>query len=557
MLRSRAYRRRWLCLLGVVGVALTLAVSGGTASAAEPVPGPAAWLFDPNTVVGIDLGLPPASIEALENEPEEEYQPATFSLTAGGQTYGPLDIGVRLKGGVGSFRSLPDEKAAFKVKLDAFVDDQTFFGLEKLTLNNMVQDPSMIHETLAYEAFRSVGVAAPRSGYAFVQVNGEPFGLYLNVETLDSVALPRWFDSTAHLYEGSYGADVKPGAPAFEVDEGSKKNLGDLAALTTAANSMVGDWSDGMAGFADLDQMARMWAVERYIGHWDGYSGVPGENLRPNNFYLHSDEAGEFQMLPWGTDQTWDARLEFDEEGAGLLFERCLADTSCAATYRDALQQVGSAIAGLDLDSHIDYLAKRLAPCEALEVESRREYSAAEIEAGIDGVRDFVAVRPAELADWLGQPLGDSPAEAPLEPPDEEVCVPPAPAQPDPEPELAEPALEASGPPDSTSLASGDLILRVGAARLAGAAVATPVDLPESGRVAQHVFVRVHHGWTGVCLDREVRYASGSLTMRCKLSSAALRQLARHSLALRIRIDFMPFDGESRFVLRHLTLPKG
>jgi hypothetical protein len=42
----------------------------------------------------------------------------------------------------GSLRTL-DQKAAFKIKFDEFIEGQTFLGLKKLTLNNMVEDPSM------------------------------------------------------------------------------------------------------------------------------------------------------------------------------------------------------------------------------------------------------------------------------------------------------------------------------------------------------------------------------------------------------------------------------
>ena len=45
---------------------------------------------------------------------------------------------------------------------------------------------------------------ASRTGYAYVRVNGSDYGVYLNVETLDDVSLPRWFASTGHLYEGTY-----------------------------------------------------------------------------------------------------------------------------------------------------------------------------------------------------------------------------------------------------------------------------------------------------------------------------------------------------------------
>ena len=84
------------------------------------------------------------------------------------------------------------------------VSGQRFFGLKTLTLNNMVQDQSMIHELLAYKVFRSAGVAAPRTGYAYLRVNGA--GLRPVPEHRDPrhVMLPRWFDSTQHLYEGEW-----------------------------------------------------------------------------------------------------------------------------------------------------------------------------------------------------------------------------------------------------------------------------------------------------------------------------------------------------------------
>src|SRR6185369_7170650 len=117
----------------------------------------------------------------LDVDPESAYHDATFSLTrAGGQTYGPLAVGVRLKGGSFGFRTLTG-KASFKVKFNFSVSGQRFQGLKKLTLNNMVQDDSMVHETLAYTAFRAMGVPAPRTGFAYLRVNGADYGVYLDV----------------------------------------------------------------------------------------------------------------------------------------------------------------------------------------------------------------------------------------------------------------------------------------------------------------------------------------------------------------------------------------
>ncbi len=59
----------------VCALALALA-SCSAASAADP-PSDAAWLFDPDAVVVIDLTLPQESIDALAIDPGE-YQPGTF-----------------------------------------------------------------------------------------------------------------------------------------------------------------------------------------------------------------------------------------------------------------------------------------------------------------------------------------------------------------------------------------------------------------------------------------------------------------------------------------------
>jgi hypothetical protein len=384
----------------------------------QPATGPgldlAAWLYDPSAVVEIDLTLPPDSREELEANPHtDEYQLAEFSLSTAGDDdpYPPLDVGVRLKGGIGSFREL-DGKAAFKIKFNEFVAGQRFFGLEKLTLNNMVQDPSMLHEVLSYEAFRAAGVPAPRTGYAYVRVDGDDYGLYLNLETLDRVSLPRWFDSTQHLYEGAYGTDLEAAdLAAFEVDEGSESDRSDLEALSAAVADTGADFSDRTAAMADLPEMTRMWALERYLGHWDGYTGAEFEPLlRPNNFYLHSDAGGVFRMLPWGTDQTLSLRVSFDG-GGGLLYDGCLADLSCAGMYRDAVGEVATTIQGLDLDGLAVSTAAVLAPWQL--PEAREEYTAEQIAQGVQDARAFLASRAGDAAAWLNPPTPLAPATPP------------------------------------------------------------------------------------------------------------------------------------------------
>jgi spore coat protein CotH len=158
-------------------VALALgAVWAQTARADDP----AAAMYDPSTVDVIKLTLPKPSEEALKEHPTDDYVEGTLEVvetdgapgTEGAVLVPAMTVGIRLKGNVGgSFRDLT-EKAAFKIKCN-FVKGVKCLGLKKMTLNNMVQDPSMVHETLAYAAFRAAGVPASRTGFAYVRVNGQ------------------------------------------------------------------------------------------------------------------------------------------------------------------------------------------------------------------------------------------------------------------------------------------------------------------------------------------------------------------------------------------------
>jgi CotH kinase protein len=110
----------------------------------------------------------------------------------------------------------------------------------------------MIHETLGNEILRAADIPAPRTGLAYVRVNGKRYGLYLELETYDDISMKRLFDSTQHLYEADdYDVDVVPGgASAYEVEEGDEDDLSDLEALIDATDATGGDWSDDMAATA-------------------------------------------------------------------------------------------------------------------------------------------------------------------------------------------------------------------------------------------------------------------------------------------------------------------
>lgn len=361
----------------------------------------AAVLFDPTRISRISLTLSEAAYNALQQPCAEwggkaDYQEGTITLSLGRRVIGPLTVGIRLKGGWGSYRCLTG-KAGFKVKLNWDAEKkQRILGLKKLTLNNMVQDSSMFHEALAYRLFRGMGVAAPRVGYTRVTLNGEYYGLYTNIETPDDVMLDRWFDSTKHLYEGAYWMDVEPGREnEFEMDEGKEDGRGDLIALMAAANAPADTWWERMNEVADMQQMVREWATEIYIGHWDGYA-----HEIKNNYYLHSDDDERFSLLPWGTDQTFDAELSWDQsEGRAVMFRGCMAIDPCFQLYRQALRDVRATALELNLPEMAGDVWTAIASTAL--ADPRKEYGTDWMAWNHQRTRDFLAIRPTQVQDYL------------------------------------------------------------------------------------------------------------------------------------------------------------
>ena len=111
------------------------------------------------------------------------------TVTVDGETHS--EVGVRKKGFLGS---QSDTKPSLKLRYDKYVDDQALGGImERMTLNNSIQDTSMVNTCLAYQVFAAAGSPSPRCNFATVSVNGKDLGLYVHVEEIKKPFLERRF----------------------------------------------------------------------------------------------------------------------------------------------------------------------------------------------------------------------------------------------------------------------------------------------------------------------------------------------------------------------------
>jgi hypothetical protein len=372
-------------------------------------------VFAEDALPVFELVIPPDCEEALALAPFEycEGDVSYIPGTDAGSVVTFARVGIRLKGS-GSFREL-GAKAAFKVKLDEFVEGQRLFGLRRLTLNNMVQDPSMLHERLGYRSLRAMGLPAPLCNHARVYVNGEYFGLYANVETIDEkFAEARWAPAPGNLYEApgrQYLHDLVPEyQDRFELETNQDlADRSDLAAAIEGVNGPDASFYEDAGQVIDWDEWLKMSAAQAVIADGDGYFGAR------NNYKLYHELArGRFLVLPWGIDQTFGANvvdpralIDYAVDHSSSMndrshvLQRCQNDATCWERYLDAAESAAATFAGLPLLAEMDAIVTQTEIARQEDMQS--EHSDARVEEYRAVMRAFIAERPGRVRSELAE----------------------------------------------------------------------------------------------------------------------------------------------------------
>ena len=142
----------------------------------------------------------------LENCENEEY--AACSVVIDNESY--KNVGLRAKGNtsLSSVRSMDSQRYSMKIEFDHYETGKTYHGLDKLCLNNIIQDNTYMKDYLTYRMMGEFGADAPLCSYVWITVNGKDWGLYLAVEGVEDAFLQR-------NYGSDYGDLYKPDSQSF------------------------------------------------------------------------------------------------------------------------------------------------------------------------------------------------------------------------------------------------------------------------------------------------------------------------------------------------------
>jgi CotH kinase protein len=233
--------------------------------------------------------------------------PAT--VVVDGKTY--RDVGVHFRG-MTSFRMVGEgQKRSLNLSFDDMHDKQRLLGYQTLNLLNSAADPTFLRSMLYMQIARDY-IAAPQANYARVVINGENWGIYINLQQFNSAFVkeagggsgerwkvpgnPRgrggglaWLGEDAQQYRRYYEIRSKDLPASWEK----------LVALTRVLNQTPpARLVDELSPILDIDAVLRFLAVEKVLINNDGYWA------RGSDYSLYIDAQGRFHVVPHDVNET-------------------------------------------------------------------------------------------------------------------------------------------------------------------------------------------------------------------------------------------------------------
>lgn len=235
-------------------------------------------LFDTSAVHSIDITMDNWDEFIADCKSEEYYDCA---VTIDDEIY--KNVAIRGKGNT-SLSQVNNDRYSFKIEFDHYDDTNTYHGLDKLCLNNIIQDNTYMKDYLTYQMMADMGVVSPLCSYVYITVNGEDWGLYLAVEAVEESFLQR-------NYGKDYGELYKPDSMNMGGGRGNGREF-------------------------DMDEFFK----KMENGETEGFEGV----AMPDFEHMEPPQGMEFEKMepPQGIDEK--QMPEFDENTKGKDFGRMM-----------------------------------------------------------------------------------------------------------------------------------------------------------------------------------------------------------------------------------------
>ena len=152
-----------------------------------PIDSPA--FYDGETLRTLYLRFPDEDWYAQLNAFYRTDVEVPAELVVDGKVYS--EVGVRFRG-TSSYFTVQSEKKSFNIAVDYGDDNQRLHGYKTLNLLNGHVDPSFLREVL-YNRIARDYIPAMKSNFVKLVINGESWGVYINLQQFNKDFLEEWF----------------------------------------------------------------------------------------------------------------------------------------------------------------------------------------------------------------------------------------------------------------------------------------------------------------------------------------------------------------------------
>jgi hypothetical protein len=205
------------------------------------------------------------------------------------------------------FVRIPERSGGWKVH---FGKDQPWNGMTVVDLIFEESDRWLLSEPLAYDLYDRAGVAACRTDFFRLNVDGQPAGYYLLIEQPNKAFFRRYgLRDDGNLYKANWTGNGLVGQHEKHINRHTGHD--DLVQLVDQLEKTKTQpdeqWALIQRQF-DVEQVLTHYAVRMLISDWDGFF---------NNYLLYHDirGTGKWTFYPWDEDKTWGEYDGWEQQG--------------------------------------------------------------------------------------------------------------------------------------------------------------------------------------------------------------------------------------------------
>ncbi len=255
----------------------------------------------------------------LEFAPEDwEQEMADFyrtdvavpaDLTVDGKKYPAVGVGFR---GNSSFFSVSaGKKRSLNIAIDHSENGRKLYGYKTLNLLNSNSDPSFLRHVL-HDHIAASYLPTTKANLVKLVINGESWGIYVNVQQYNSDFLDDWFGTRKgarwKVPQGRSGKGLSYNGDEIESYRAgyqmkTRENPAawrDLVEVTRVLDATpAGELVAKLDPLLNIDRALWFLAIDSVLMDGDGYFS------RGSDFFLYQDPSGRFHVLPHDSNETF------------------------------------------------------------------------------------------------------------------------------------------------------------------------------------------------------------------------------------------------------------